>query len=256
MGGPSTVTEPVWTSASSAARNQAGGSARNAGSVQDAEVIADSEPDATPDGVARYRPRRRQGRTKQGAAKGEPMTGSQQGGTDAGPRAPELAVTGIDQGPVRLGDLTARGCAFLVFVSEECPTSALALRNLGPLCRSWEQAGLTATAVFEDPLEVGLRAARRLGWTGRVVSQAPPYETSRAYGLLSVPTTVLVDRAGILAGTVVGWDQPALLALTGQASAMLGTATLAAPPAAEPRYKPGCSSKAAIDPEIAAAISS
>ena len=184
------------------------------------------------------------------------MTDSQQGGTGARPRAPELAVTGIDPGPVRLGGLTARGCALLVFVSQECPTSALALRNLGPLCRSWEQAGLTATAVFEDPLEVAIRVARRLGWTGRVVSQAAPYETSRAYRLLSVPTTVLIDRAGILAGTVVGWDQPALLALIGQAGAMLGPATLAGPPAAEPAYKPGCSSKAAIDPEIAAAISS
>jgi AhpC/TSA family len=184
------------------------------------------------------------------------MTDSQHAGVDAGSRAPELAVTGTDPGPVRLGDLTAGGGALLVFVSEECPTSALALRNLGPLCRSWEQAGLIATAVFEDPLEVAIRVARRLGWTGRVVSQAPPYETSLAYGLLAVPTTVLVDRAGIVAGTVVGWDQPGLLALTGQAAAMLGPATLAGPPAVEPRYKPGCSSKAAIDPQIAAAISS
>ncbi len=89
-----------------------------------------------------------------------------------------------------------------------------------------------------------------------MVSQAPPYETSRAYGLLSVPTTVLVGQGGIRAGTVVGWDQRALLAMIGQAATMLGTATLAPPPSAEPRYKPGCSSKAAIDPEIAAAIAS
>ena len=184
------------------------------------------------------------------------MTDSHPGRISAGSRAPELAVTSIDPAPVRLGDLTARGCALLVFVSEECPTSALALRNLGPLCRSWEQAGMIATAVFEDPLDVAIRVARRLGWTGRVVSQAPPYETSRAYGLLSVPTTVLVDRAGMLSGAVVGWDQPALLGLIRQAGAMLGTTTLTAPPAAEPRYKPGCSSKAAIDPEIAAAVAS
>jgi hypothetical protein len=184
------------------------------------------------------------------------MSDSQQGVISGGSHAPELDVTGIEPGQVRLGDLTARGCALLVFVSQECPTSALALRNLGPLCRSWEQAGIIATAVFEDPLEVAIRVARRLGWAGRVVSQAPPYETSRAYGLLSVPTTVLVDRAGIVTAAVVGWDQPALLALIGRASAMLGRAELAGPPAAEPRYKPGCSSKAAIDPELAAAISS
>ena len=36
---------------------------------------------------------------------------------------------------------------------------------------------------------------------------------------------------------------------------MLGGVGLAPPPAVEPLYKPGCSSKAALDPEIAAAIS-
>lgn len=171
-------------------------------------------------------------------------------------RAPTLTVTGIDPGPVSLDDLAAGGCALLVFASEECPTSAMALRNLGPLCRDWAAAGLTATAVFEDPLDVAIRVARRLAWTGRVVAQDPPYETSRAYGLLSVPTTVLVDRAGTVAGIVVGWDQPALTALIEQAGAILGTTALATPPPAEPLRKPGCSSKAAIDPEIAAAIAS
>jgi putative SOS response-associated peptidase YedK len=64
----------------------------------------------------------------------------------------------------------------------------LALRKLGPLCPGWQAAGLTAAAVFEDPLDVALRVARRLGWAGLVLSQAPPYATSRAYGLAAVPT--------------------------------------------------------------------
>src|SRR5690349_22961565 len=68
-----------------------------------------------------------------------------------GSRAPDLAVTGTDPAAVGLADLTAGGAALLVFVSEECPTSMMALRNLGPLCRAWDRAGLTATAVFEDP---------------------------------------------------------------------------------------------------------
>jgi hypothetical protein len=176
-------------------------------------------------------------------------------GASAGRQAPPLTVTGTDPGMVNLRDLTSQGGALLMFVSEECPTSAMALRNLGLLCRGWEQAGLTVTAVFEDPLDVAIRVARKVGWTGRVVSQEPPYETSRAYGLLAVPTTVLVDGEGVLAGTVVGWDQPAISALIEQASTFLGTAPLASPPSAEPLRKPGCSSKAALDPEIAAAIS-
>jgi len=155
---------------------------------------------------------------------------------------------------VTIAGLTSGGCALLVFVSEECPTSAMALRRLGPLCRDWREAGLTAIAVFEDPLEIAVRVARRLGWAGEVASQDPPYETSRSYRLVSVPTTVLVDRAGAIAGTVTGWDHAALAALIGRAGALLGT-ELPIPEAAEPLRKPGCSSKAAIDPELAAAMS-
>ena len=168
--------------------------------------------------------------------------------------APALSVRGLGPAEVTVAGLTAGGGALLLFVSEECPTSAMALRRLGPLCGAWQEAGLTATAVFEDPLEVAVRVARRLGWQAGVAAEDPPYRTSRAYRLVSVPTAVLVDRAGTIAGTVTGWDHAALVALIGRAGALLG-AELAIPEATEPLLKPGCSSKAAIDPELAAAIS-
>ena len=38
----------------------------------------------------------------------------------------------------------------------------MALRRLGPLCGAWQEAGLTATAVFEDPLEVAVRCRTAL----------------------------------------------------------------------------------------------
>jgi hypothetical protein len=169
--------------------------------------------------------------------------------------APALPVRGLGPGEVTIAGLSRGGCALLLFVSQECPTSAMALRRLGPLCRAWQEHGLTSVAVFEDPLEVGVRVARRLGWDGVVVSQDPPYEASRAYGLVSMPTAVLVGPgARRIEGAVAGWDQPALAALIGNAAALLG-ATLAVPDAAEPLHKPGCSSKAAIDPEMAASVS-
>ncbi len=169
-------------------------------------------------------------------------------------RAPALSVSGIGPGEVTISGLTAGGCVLLLFVSEECPTSAMTLRRLGPLCRSWQSAGLASLAVFEDPLEVAVRMARRLGWLGLVASEDPPYETSRAYRLVSVPTAALVDPAGTIAATVTGWDHAALVALIGRAGVFLG-AELAIPEATEPLLKPGCSSKAAIDPELAAAVS-
>ncbi len=169
------------------------------------------------------------------------------------PIAPALSVTGIDPEPVTINGLTAGGAALLLFVNEDCPTSAMAIRNLGQLCRGWEQAGLSCTAIFEDPLEVAIRVARRCGWTGRVVSQSAPYGSSRAYGLVSVPAAFLISKAGQIVNSVTGWDQPALAELIHQAAAITGR-SLAGPPGTEPQRKPGCSSKAAIDPELAAAM--
>lgn len=102
--------------------------------------------------------------------------------------------------------LVPGGAALLLFVSEECPTSALARCRLAPLCRRWASAAVQAAAIFEDPLEVAIRVARRLGWTGHVFAEDPPYQPSRAYGLISVPTAVLVDafeeQPGLRSGSV------------------------------------------------------
>jgi hypothetical protein len=167
--------------------------------------------------------------------------------------APSLSVSGVSPEPVTVRSLTAGGCALLLFVNEECPTSALAMRKLGPLCQGWEIAGLSCTAVFEDPLEVAIRVARRCGWTGRVVSQPPPYQTSRAYGLSSVPTAFLIDGGGQITNSATGWDQTAITGLIHQAATITRNA-LAIPEPEGPLRKPGCSSKAALDPAIAAAM--
>ena len=55
-----------------------------------------------------------------------------------------------------------------------------------------------------------------------MLAEPAPYDTSRAYGLESLPTTVLLDRDASVAGTVVGWDAGALSALVGQACDAVG----------------------------------
>jgi AhpC/TSA family len=181
------------------------------------------------------------------------MTGNQSAAPGPGQQAPELAVSGVGLDAITIASLTSGGPALLLFVSEECPTCAMTLRNLGPLCAGWEHAGLGCTAIFEDPLEVAVRTARRLGWPGGIAAQAPPFATSRAYGLVSVPTAVLVDPSAAVAGTVTGWDQAAFADLLGAAANLLGR-QLAIPAPTQPLHKPGCSSKGAIEPELAAAM--
>jgi hypothetical protein len=158
-------------------------------------------------------------------------------------------------GPVTIASLAAGRPALLLVVSEECPTSALALRRLGPLAPGWEAAGLSVTAIFEDRLEVALRTARRLGWRAPVVAEDRSFAVSRHFALQSVPTAILLDATGTVRGRVTGWDQPALVALLTAAGALIPPGhELDRPPADAPRRKPGCSSKAAIDPQLVAAM--
>ena len=177
------------------------------------------------------------------------MTAS--GITDA--LAPDFELASATAGPVRRSDLHAHGPAVIVFATEECPTSLLALRRLGPVVKSLDRAGVLAAAIFEDPIEVAARAARRAGFFGTVLAEPAPYSVSRAYGLQSLPTTVHVDRAGRLVGRVVGWDASRLQALLEQAVGSAGGGTVIVTDA-PPLRKPGCAAKSTYDPETLALL--
>ena len=150
--------------------------------------------------------------------------------------APEFTLPSVTGGSLRLAELHADGPALLLFVSEECPTCTLTLRRLAPIVPDLTAAGLKVAAVFEDPLEVAARVARRTGFAGTVLSEPAPYEVSGAYELASLPTLVLVDRSGEQIGRVVGWNADAL-------SDLLPVSVTDDPP----RRKPGCAAKNTYD---------
>ncbi len=156
--------------------------------------------------------------------------------------APEFELESVAGGAVRLSHLRAEGPVLVLFVAEECPTSAMTLRRLGPLVPSLAAAGVAMAAVFEDPLEVAARTARRAGFAATLLSEPPPYDVSRAYELSSVPTTVLVGRDGNLIGRVVGWDAEALEELIEEAAGLSIPVTRERPP-----RKPGCAAKSTYD---------
>jgi peroxiredoxin len=150
--------------------------------------------------------------------------------------APDFSLASSSGGPVSLSDLCADGPVLLLFVSEECPTCTLTLRRLAPVVPELTAAGLTIAAVFEDPLEVAARVARRTGFAGTVLSEPSPYEVSGAYELVSLPTAVLVDPSGVETARVVGWDADGLESLLPVSL-----------PDDPPRRKPGCAAKNTYD---------
>jgi peroxiredoxin len=170
-------------------------------------------------------------------------------------RAPSFELPSTTGGTVALDDLVAGGPALLIFAAEECPTCALALRRLAAVVAPLRDAGVGLAVVFEDPLDVAARVARDARFTGTVLAEPAPYDTSRAYALASLPTTFLLDADGSVAGTAVGWDAGALAALVGQACEAVGA------PAPEisgepPRTKPGCAAKSTYDEEMLALVES
>src|SRR5436305_4625529 len=90
--------------------------------------------------------------------------------------APDFELPSVAGGAVALADILAVGSALLVFVGEECPTCALTLRRLAPLVDPLQGVGVHTVALFEDPLEVAARTARRAGYAGTVLAQPPPYD--------------------------------------------------------------------------------
>ena len=149
--------------------------------------------------------------------------------------APAFRLEATGAGAVGLDDLLRDGPAAVMFVTDDCPTCELALRRL---------AGTDAavTVVCEAPAAGAARLAQRTGFGGRMLVEPAPYETSRAYGLEAVPTTVAIGADGRVAATVVGWDAPALSRLLG-----------AALPDDPPQRKPGCAAKSTYDPAQLAA---
>jgi peroxiredoxin len=163
--------------------------------------------------------------------------------------APDFELPSTGGGPVRLADLRAGGPVVLMFASEECPTCAMALRRLAPVVAALQAAGVVVAAVFEDPPEVAARVARRTGFAATILAEPAPYDVSRAFGLETLPTTALVDGAGAIARTVVGWDADGLQGLFVAAGA-----EAVAVDRTPPLRKPGCAAKSTYDAATLAAL--
>jgi hypothetical protein len=149
----------------------------------------------------------------------------------------ERPLESVDGGAYRLDELLAgHENVLLLFAHSECPTSRLALERLGPLGPALTAHGVRLVCVVQEPLETAARLARQYGVHALVLAERPPYEAAQAFGVETVPTTILLASDGSVDEPVVGWSVEALSEL------------LPIPvPAAEPRWKPGCEARPAHD---------
>jgi hypothetical protein len=143
-----------------------------------------------------------------------------------------VVLAAVDRARIESRDLFGQDATTVVFVEADCPTCGLALEQFA-------NRGVEVVAVFEDPIELAARSARRRGFAGRVLSEPAPYDLSRSLAVQTVPTTLRIAGDGRVTDRVVGWDRARLGALLGVEFAV-----------ATPATKPGCAARWTYDQRV------
>lgn len=157
-------------------------------------------------------------------------------------RASDFQLPSVNGGAVTLAEILREEPALktcVLFVHADCPTAGLALRRLGPTLAS---AGTRLVVVAEESLPQAAALGRRHGVESLVLAQDAPWRTSEAYGVVAVPTAVVIDSDAAILGRVEGWSAEDFERLLG---IDLGPE--------EPRWKPGCGSRASESGSAASA---
>src|SRR5205809_1357558 len=129
--------------------------------------------------------------------------------------------------------------ALLVFFETDCPTCQLALPYLNALAK----APIQLIGISQDDEDSTREFVRQMNIEFPVqVDQQ--LRLSRAYDPQSVPTLILLDGAGQVLRTLVGFDKAGLNEL----AADLGQPAIAPEHDGAPQWKPGCSSRH-LEPE-------
>lgn len=129
-----------------------------------------------------------------------------------GDSAPDFVLRGAHGGQRSLTEFIATGPALLVFFKTTCKSSHIAIPLYGELERRYGDV-VPVVAIAQDPGDVAERWLADQRFAGPVLADVPTYDVSAAYGLLGLPTAVLVNSDGTVIESLVGWSRDAMNAL-------------------------------------------
>lgn len=122
-----------------------------------------------------------------------------------GEAAPELSrAVAVGRAPRSLAELQGR-VVLIDFWASWCGPCRMVAPRLSALHERYGAEGLTVLGVTTDDAELAARAARALGMSYPTMVDTDGV-VSRAYGISSLPTLVLVDRSGRVRHLHVGVD--------------------------------------------------
>jgi len=124
---------------------------------------------------------------------------------------PAFALERLDGPPARFPDAFAGRVVVLRFWADWCPFCESEMQAIEPVYRRYRDRGLVILAVnvrqdrstaraFVEPLNISYDTLLD-----------PDGEVARAYGVLGLPTTFVIDRDGLLHTRIIGESTPELV---------------------------------------------
>jgi hypothetical protein len=132
----------------------------------------------------------------------------------------------------------ADGPHALVFYKVTCSVTQMAGPPLALFGDAYPGA---VVGIGQDPSFELSAFADEYGWRFKQVTDPPPYPASDAYGIVSAPTVVVVDRDGRVADVAESWDREAMNRASARLADLLGVepAVLSTAQDGLPAFKPG-----------------
>ncbi len=126
----------------------------------------------------------------------------------------------------------------LFFYKVTCPTCQLAAPKMAAFERAYPDR---VVGVGQDPADVLGSFGEFHAMGIRSISDEPHYDISNAYGIVSVPTLVVVDGGRVVVDRVDAWDRAGFNRASERIAEALGVepATISNPSDGLPPFKPG-----------------
>lgn len=144
-----------------------------------------------------------------------------------GEPAPAIPGVAFGDGPVGL-----------FFFKVTCPTCQLAAPKLSAFERAYPGRVL---GIGQDPQDVLEAFGEFHGMGIRALEDRPPYDVSNAYGIVSVPTLIVVGLDGTVTESIGAWDREGFNRASERIASALGVDPVAISVEGDglPSFKPG-----------------
>jgi peroxiredoxin len=159
----------------------------------------------------------------------------------AGHTAPEFSLKSLEGKEYSLKTLLERGRVLVSFFKVSCPVCQFTFPFLERLHKRYGSEEITFLGISQDNVRASKEFADEYGVTFPVLLDAEGYPASNAYGLMSVPTTFLVDTDGKIKLTGSGFNKKEMEAMAAELSARprIPPAALFRPDESVPENRPG-----------------